>query len=143
MKLTISPDGTITVETPDSPTAAEFVRELYAPAPIAAPKPVKLQRAEAPKRKQKRARSAEQIRKQLVAPKADRPLTKEMDESWAWLAAADRAEGVAADEMAKAFGLSHAGALYRLRKLIDRDMAHKVDRDRYRVGTAELNGTHS
>jgi hypothetical protein len=138
MKLVISPDGTITVETPDSPSAAEFVRELYGArvAPIAEPKAIE------PKRAAKKPR-----RKKLAQPKADRPLTKVHDETWAWLAASDRPDGVTAEEVAQAFGLSHAGGLWRINELIKRDMAWRVGPGRYRVGSATdgviLNGARS
>jgi hypothetical protein len=127
MKLVISPDGSITVETPDSPSAAEFVRELYGArvAPVAA----------APKAIEAKRVAKKPRRKKLAQPKADRPLTKAMDETWAWLAASDRPEGVTADEVAKAFGLSHAGGLWRINALIKREMAWRVGPGRYRVGS--------
>jgi hypothetical protein len=140
MKLTINPaDGTITVDTPDNVSAAQFVRELlsgHAPAP--APKAIEAKRVTKKSRRKRK----------LAPPKADRPLSKTMDETWAWLAASDRPEGVTADEVAKAFGLSHAGGLWRVNELIKREMAWRVAPGRYRVGSVSeaevmLNGARS
>ena len=122
MKLVINPtDGTITVETPDNVSAAQFVRELCQPQPQKA--------IEAkPKRKPKK-------QKALAPPRPDRPLSKPMDETWAWLAAADGPRGVTAEELANAFGITTAGALWRLNQLIKRDMAWRVSTGHYRVGS--------
>lgn len=126
MKLTINPaDGTITGEWDDDVSAAQFVRELlsgHAPPP---PKAIEAKRVTRKPRKKTK----------LALPKADRPLTKVHDETWAWLAASDRPEGVSPAELAKAFGLSVAGALWRINELIKRDMAWKTGPGRYRVGS--------
>jgi hypothetical protein len=140
MKLTLNlTDNTITVDTPDDTSAAQFVRELISGHPhTPAPKAIEAKRvAKKPRR-----------RKKLAPPKPDRPLSKAMDETWAWLAASDRPEGITSEEVAKAFGLSHAGGLWRINALIKRDMAWRVGPGRYRVGSVAdaevmLNGARS
>jgi hypothetical protein len=136
MKLTINPaDGTITVDTPDNVSAAQFVRELLSGHTPEAPKAIEAKRVKKPRKRK------------LAPPKADRPLSRTMDETWAWLAASDRPEGVTSEEVAKAFGLSHAGGLWRINELIKRDMAWRVAPGRYRVGSvadvAVMNGAPS
>jgi hypothetical protein len=127
MKLTINPqDGTITVDTPDNVSAAQFVRELLSGhTPAQPPKAIEAK----PVKKRRRKR-------QLAASRADRPLSKALDETWAYLASADRPEGIATAEIAEAFGLSMAGAGWRLNQLVKRDMAWSIKRGLYRVGSA-------
>lgn len=143
MKLTIRPDeGTITVETPDDVSAAQFVRELLHGTPAAAPAPKAIEAKRVAKKPRK------QPRKKLAAPRADRPLTKVHDETWAWMAASDRQDGITAEEVANAFGLSHAGGLWRINELIKRDMAWRCAPGRYRVGSVNdaevmLNGSRA
>lgn len=130
MKVVIKPaEGTIEVDIADDSSGAQFVRELmsgHIPAPEQ-PKAIESKRVT-----KKRGRPR---KKDLAPPRADRPLTKVHDETWAWLAASDRPDGVTADEVAKAFGLSHAGGLWRINELIKRDMAWRVGPGRYRVGS--------
>ena len=62
------------------------------------------------------------------------------------MAAADRPEGITAREIAEAFGLTNAGATWRINRLIDRDMVWSVSRGHHRVGSAHdakvlLNGS--
>jgi hypothetical protein len=128
MKLVINAnDGTITVDTPDDVSAAQFVRELltgHTPPPT--PKAIEAKRV-VKKRSRKR---------KLAPPRADRSLSKAQDEAWAWLAAADRPEGVTPIEMAEMFGITSSAAQQRIQHLIERDMVWKVSRGRYRVGSA-------
>lgn len=129
MKVVIKPaEGTIEVDIADDSSGAQFVRELMSgalPAPEA-PKAIEA------KRPRKRGRPR---KKDLAPPRADRPLTRIQDETWAWLAASDRPDGVTIDEVAQAFGLSHAGAGWRLNQLVRRDMAWRIAPGRYRVGS--------
>jgi hypothetical protein len=142
MKLTINAnDGTITAETSDDVSAAQFVRELLSGHAAPPPKAIEAKPVES-KRVAKKPR-----KRKLAPPKADRPLTKVHDETWAWLAASDRPEGVTAAEVAEAFGLSQAGGLWRINELVKRDMAWRVGPGRYRVGSiadsSVLNGARS
>jgi hypothetical protein len=138
MKLVINAnDGTITAETSDDVSAAQFVRELlsgHKPAPP--PKAIEA--------KPVTKKPAKRRKRKLAPPKADRPLSKALDETWAYLAAADRAGGVHISEVAKAFNLTDSGAGQRLYALIERHMAWRVSIGYYRVGSpvdgALLNG---
>jgi len=140
MKLTINPqDGTITVDTPDNVSAAQFVRELLSRHTPPAPKAIESKRVakSAPKKRRRR---------KLAPPRPERPISKPLDETWAWMAAADRPEGITAREIAEAFGLTNAGATWRINRLIDRDMVWSVSRGHHRVGSAHdakvlLNGS--
>ena len=141
MKLTINPaDGTITVDTADNISAAQFVRELLSGHTAPQPKAIESKRAtKKPAKKQAR---------KLASPKADRPLSKAMDETWAWMAASDRPDGVTSEEVAQAFGLTHAGGLWRINQLVKREMAWRVAPGRYRVGSVTdaevmLNGSRA
>jgi hypothetical protein len=140
MKLVINPnDGTITVDTADNISAAQFVRELLSGHATPPPKAIEAKRVAKPAPKKRRRR------RKLGPPKADRPLPRSLDETWAYLAASDRSEGISAAEVAEAFGISHGGAGQRLYELVNRDMAWRCSVGRYRVGSlvdgvAILNG---
>ena len=129
MRIEINPaTGLITAEIEDDSSAAGFVRELLSGAkPAPAPKALEAKRV--PKKPVKRRK------RKLAPPKPDRPLTKVHDETWAWMAASDRPEGVTADEVGEAFGISKAGGLWRINELVKRDMAWRCAPGHYRVGS--------
>lgn len=130
MRIEINPaTGLITVETNDNSSAAEFVRELVGgQKPLPAPKAIESGRVTTPKKPRRR-------RRKLAPARADRPLTKAEDETWAWMGANDRPEGISAEEVAQAFGISVAGGTWRIGRLVKRDMAWRCGTGRYRVGS--------
>jgi hypothetical protein len=134
MKLTINPgDGTITVDTADNVSAAEFVRELLSGARPQQPKAI--ESARVAKKPVKRRRKKATPRK-MAPPKADRPLSHALDETWAFLGAVaeHHPEGVTAQQVADKFHISHGGAGQRLYELVTRGMAHRISAGRYKVG---------
>ena len=140
MKIEINPaTGLITAEIEDNSSAASFVRELLSGHAVPAPKAIESKRVAKPAPKKRR-------RRKLATPRPERQISKPLDETWAWMAAADRPEGITAREIAGAFDLTNAGATWRINRLIERDMVWLVSRGRYRVGSAHdaevlLNGS--
>lgn len=112
MRLTVTLDGSVTVETADPREAAIFVRELRNG------KAVKTTRKSPPK----------ELESESV------PLSNALVETWNWLVAHDCAEGRGSDEVAEALDIKRHTAVYRLNTLVDKDLAWKPDRGHYRAG---------
>jgi hypothetical protein len=132
MKLTINPgDGTITVDTADNVSAAEFVREL-----LSGPRPQRPKAIESKRVAKKPVKRKKAAPRKMAPPKADRPLSRALDETWAFLGAVAEAhpEGVSAQQVADKFHITQGGAGQRLYELTARGMAHRISAGRYRVG---------
>jgi hypothetical protein len=142
MKVTIAADGTVTIETDDIDGAAQFVAGLRnaAPVPSLRPRAVVAPTARAEGKKGHRG---------LAPPRPDRKLSRQLEQSWTYIATHDDGNGVSAPQMAEALRISNGAAGQRFLHLMAKDMVHRVSIGRYSVGpapdvrdlsVAELNG---
>lgn len=116
MKLTINPgDGTITVDTPDNVSAAEFVRELLSGAkPPPPPKAI-------------------EAKSERIRPRPHGGLSRELTETVEWLETHDTAAGVTSDKIAAGLGITKFACQYRMGKLVKKGVARRVTADHYRA----------
>jgi hypothetical protein len=116
VKVTDTRDGDVVVDTHDAAEAAAFVRELHDG-----------------KGSTKRRRRAP-AKKALELESEDIPLSPALVETWNWLVAHDDPDGQHSSDVAAGLGINEHTSLYRLNKLIDRELAHRIRPGRYRAG---------
>lgn len=116
MRVTVTPGGDITVDADTPADAAAFVRELQTGKPARRGRPKKP--------------------KPLELESVEEPLSPPLVDTWNWLVAHDTPEGHSAAECARGLGIALNTALYRLKKLVSKDLAYQPVPGLYRAGTA-------
>jgi hypothetical protein len=115
MRVTVATTGEVFIETRDAAEAASFVREL--------------RNGKTP---QRRRRAALPKPKELESE--DIPLSSALVDTWNWLVKHDDAEGCHSRDVAKGLGIQEHAVIYRLNKLVEKDLAHRTRPGRFRAG---------
>lgn len=118
MKVIVSPNGDVIFETDDVEQALSMVQAL------------RNGTAQARRKKPKPEPPVEEYVEEEV------PLSLVLAETWEWLVSHDDPVGIPFQEVATSLGLKHATATWRLNKLVEKGVAHKVKRGFYRAGEA-------
>ena len=115
MKIVVQPNGAVEVDVHDAIEAAAFIKALQHEKP-------------------KRHRQPKKPRLELVS--TEESLSPALVETWNWLVANDHGDGVTPNDIAVGLELLPATANYRLARLRERELAHRVSPGRYRAGAA-------
>lgn len=122
MKVTVDIDNVIILDGNDVAEIAAFVKALRngsAPAPASAP--AKPGKKRGPYKK--KAKPVEEVE-----------LSAQTYETWQWLVANDDPNGVKVNAIADGLGITVHAATFRCNKLIEKGLAYRVRRGRYRPG---------
>ena len=114
MKLTVALDGSVSIEVGDPHEAATFVRAL--------------RNGKAVKAKRRAKSPPKELESESV------PLSSVLVETWNWLVAHDDAEGIRSREVAKGLDVKGSTAVYRLNKLVEKELAYRTRPGYYRAG---------
>ena len=118
MKVIVSPNGEVIFETENTTQALDMIKALRngtAPSKPAKRGPYK-----------KRTTPVEQVE--------EIPLSPRLVETWEWLVANDSESGVRVPDIARGMGLRTGTVTWRCNQLIDKGLAHRIGRGRYRPG---------
>lgn len=113
MKLTVTRDGDVIIETGDRHEAVAVAREL---------------RNGAKPAKQRRKKRAE-------LESAEESLSPQLVDAWNWLVNNDTPDGSRPEEMAESLEINPHTAVYRIGQLVKKDLAWKAAPGRYRAGS--------
>jgi len=117
MKVTVTPDGEVSFDTDDIVQAVNMIKALR-------------NGATSPMRKKRgpyKKRSSGPV-EEIV------PVSPSLVETWQWLVDNDKPTGAAIQEIADGLGIKNPAVTFRLNKLIQKGLAHKVRRGYYRPG---------
>jgi len=74
--------------------------------------------------------------KKKVTPPEMQSLSSELAQAWEWLVAHDDPDGIRVTVLAEGLGITVHAATFRCNRLIDKGLAHRIRRGRYRPGEA-------
>jgi len=114
MKVIVSPNGDVIFETEDTMQALDMVNALRNGT----------KRAGKPRGPYKKKKSVEEIV----------PVSSSLVETWQWLVDNDKPTGASVQEIADGLGIKNPAVTFRLNKLVQKGLVHKVKRGYYRPG---------
>ncbi len=113
-RITVTPNGQVITECDSATETAALVREL--------------RNGKAPRRR--RAPS----KQKLEIESEDIPLSPALVETWNWLVKHDNPQGCHSRDVADGLGIKEHAVIYRLTKLVEKELAHRPQPGHFRAG---------